>query len=107
MLKYAKVTNEETKTCDVGLGTNIDFYKSLGFTEQEVEQAYDGQWYLKGYAPSKPAPTIQEQLILLESEYQMNRWQREIILAENSGASDYSKTKAQEIENIAEQIRGK
>ena len=106
MLKYAKVTNEETKTCDVGLGTNIDFYKSLGFTEQEVEQAYDGQWYLKGYAPTKPAPTIAEQVLSLENEYKMNRWQREIILAENSGASEYSKTKAQEIENIAEQLRG-
>ena len=106
MLKYAKVTNEETKTCDVGLGTNIDFYKSLGFTEQEVEQAYDGQWYLKGYAPTKPAPTIAEQVLSLENEYKMNRWQREGILAEGSLYSEYTKTKAQEIETLAEQLRG-
>ena len=106
MLKYAKVTNEETKTCDVGLGTNIDFYKSLGFTEQEVEQAYDGQWYLKGYAPTKPAPTIAEQVLSLENEYKMNRWQREGILAEGSLYSEYTKTKAQEIEDLAEQLRG-
>ena len=106
MLKYAKVTNEETKSCDVGLGTNIEFYKSVGMTEQDVEQAYDGQWYLKGCAPTKPAPTIEEQVLSLENEYKMVRWQREIILAENSGASDYSKNKAQEIENLAEQIRG-
>ena len=51
-------------------------------------------------------PTIEEQVLSLESKYKMNRWQREIILAENSGASDYTKNKAQEIENIAEQIRG-
>lgn len=51
-------------------------------------------------------PTLKEQLEQLENKYQMNRWQREIILAENSGASDYTKNKAQEIENIAEQIRG-
>ena len=51
-------------------------------------------------------PTLQEQLENLEHKYQMNRWQREIILAEGSGASDYTKNKAQEIENIAEQIRG-
>lgn len=51
-------------------------------------------------------PTLQEQLESLEHKYQMNRWQREIILAEDSGASDYTKNKAQEIENIAEQIRG-
>lgn len=36
----------------------------------------------------------------------MNRWQREMILAENSGASAYSKNKAQEIETLAEQLRG-
>ena len=51
-------------------------------------------------------PTIEEQVIHLEKIYKMNRWQREIILAENSGASEYSKTKAQEIEDIAEQLRG-
>ena len=51
-------------------------------------------------------PTLQEQLEMLEAQYKMNRWQREIILAEDSGASDYAKAKAQEIENIAEQIRG-
>lgn len=105
MLKYAKVVNEETKACDVGLGTNVEYYKSLGMTEQDVEQAYNGQWYLVGYVPSKPTPTLQEQLETLEAQYKMNRWQREIILASDSGASDYVKSKAQEIENIAEQIR--
>lgn len=54
MLKYAKVVNEKTKLCEVGLGTNSDFYKSIEMTEQDVEQAWDGQWYLKGYAPKKP-----------------------------------------------------
>lgn len=60
MLKYAKVINEETKQCEVGLGTNSKFYQSIGMTEIEVEQAYDGQWYLQGYAPEKPAPTYEE-----------------------------------------------
>ena len=54
MKKYAKVINEETKACEVGLGTNKAFYQSIGMTEMEVEQAYDGNWYLKGYAPQKP-----------------------------------------------------
>lgn len=105
MKKYAKVVNEQTKQCDVGLGTNIEYYKSIGMTEQEVEQCYDGSYYLKGYAPQKPQPTIQEQVVKLEKQYQMNRWQREIILAQNSGASDYTKTKAQEIENLAKELR--
>lgn len=53
MKKYAKVINEETKLCEVGLGTNSAFYQSIGMTEMEVEQAYDGSYYLKGYAPTQ------------------------------------------------------
>lgn len=60
MQKYAKVINEETKECSVGLGTNKTFYKSIGMTYQSVEQAYNGAWYLKGYAPEKPSPTYDE-----------------------------------------------
>lgn len=105
MLMYAKVINEETKQCDVGLGTNAEYYKSIGMTEQEVEQAYNGEWFLKGYAPQKPEPTTKEKVISLERQYQMNRWQRELILAENSGASDYTKQKAQEIEELAKELR--
>lgn len=53
MKKYAKIIDENTKVVDVGVGTNTDFYKSIGMTEMEVEQAYNGQWYLQGYAPTK------------------------------------------------------
>lgn len=105
MIKYAKLINEETKQCEVGLGTNTTFYQSLGMTEQDVEQAYTGDWYLKGYAPVKPSETLEEKLNRLEKEYKMYRWQRELILAENSQASKYNKAKAQELEDIAEQIR--
>ena len=61
MLKYAKIINEETKQCEVGIGTNITFYKSIGMVEMEVEQAYNGHWFLKGYTPLKPEPTDEEQ----------------------------------------------
>lgn len=54
MLKYAKVIDEQTKLCEVGTGTDSEYYQSIGMTEQEVEQAYDGRWYLAGYAPKKP-----------------------------------------------------
>ena len=70
MLKYAKIANEETKQCDVGIGTNTDFYKSVGMTEMEVEQAYDGSWYVKGYAPEKSAPTKEEQKEARAAAYQ-------------------------------------
>lgn len=66
MKKYAKVVNEETKLCEVGLGTNISYYESIGMTEQEVEQAYDDDWYLLGYAPE---PTKEEISILREQAY--------------------------------------
>lgn len=54
MLKYAKIINEETKEVCVGMGTDEEYYKSIGMTEQEVEQAYNRYWYLKGYTPQKP-----------------------------------------------------
>lgn len=60
MLKYAKIINEETKQCSVGLGTNTEFYKSIGMVEMDVEQAWDGNWYVAGFAPEKPAPTKEE-----------------------------------------------
>lgn len=61
MRKYAKIVNEETKQCEVGIGTNTDFYKSIGMEEIEVEQAYDGNWYVKGYAPSKPTERLAQE----------------------------------------------
>ena len=53
-----------------------------------------------------PEPTIEEQVVRLEREYGMNRWQREGILAEGSLYSEYTKNKAQEIETLAENLRG-
>ena len=105
MKKYAKVVNEETKLCEVGVGTNTSFYASIGMTEMEVEQAYNGEWYLKGCAPAKPEPTIKEQVLSLEQTYGMTRWQREGILAEGSLYSKYTKSKAQEIEDLAKELR--
>ena len=69
MKKYAKVINEETKQCEVGTGTNSAYYQSIGMTEMEVEQAYDGYWYLAGYAPAKPVPTKEEQQKAREEAY--------------------------------------
>lgn len=53
-----------------------------------------------------PEPTLEEQVVRLEREYGMNRWQREGILAEGSLYSEYTKNKAQEIETLAENLRG-
>lgn len=61
MKKYAKVINEETKQVEVGLGTNKNFYASIGMEEMEVEQDYAGNWYLAGYAPAKPEEVLAEE----------------------------------------------
>ena len=50
MLKYCKIINEEKGLVQVGTGSNINFYKSIGFTLQEVEKV-DGVWYLQGKVP--------------------------------------------------------
>lgn len=55
MKKFAKIINEETKLCSVGIGTDTEFYRSIGMSEMDVEQGYDGQYYLSGYAPKKTA----------------------------------------------------
>ena len=69
MKKYAKIVNEETKACEVGTGTNVEFYKSVGMTEMEVEQAYDGSWYLKGYAPEKPTEQKEAEIRAVRNQY--------------------------------------
>lgn len=54
MRLYAKIEDESRKTVSVGTGTNIDFYESIGMTLMDVEQGWDGSWYVAGYAPAKP-----------------------------------------------------
>ena len=53
MKVYAQIIDEETKQVNIGTGTNTTFYKSIGMTEMNIEQAYDGSYYLKGYAPTQ------------------------------------------------------
>ena len=66
---YAKIENEETKQVSVGTGTNVEFYRSIGMSEMEVEQAYDGQWYLKGYAPEKPTEQKEAEVRAVRNKY--------------------------------------
>ena len=68
MKKYAKVINEQ-KQCEVGLGTAAKFYQSIGMVEMEVEQAYNGQWYVKGYAPEKNIEIMQSEVRSVRNKY--------------------------------------
>lgn len=53
-MRWAKVINNEKKTCEVGIGTDGEYFRQLGYRFIEVEEASDGLWYLKGYAPMQP-----------------------------------------------------
>lgn len=99
----AKIVNNETKEVSIAFGNK---YPS-DYTEVEVEQAYNGAWYIKGYAPKKPQPTVEEKLIQLENEYQMPRVLREIILANPNMYSAFIVGRARELEELAEIIRRK
>ena len=105
MITYAQIVDKQTKLVVVGTGTDSAYYQSIGMTQMDVEQAYNGAWYVKGYAPAKPEPTIEEQVIKMEAETGLTRVIREMVLAENSGSSDYVKAKANEIEDLAKQLR--
>lgn len=54
MEKYVRIVNEARGLCEVGEGTDIEFYKASGFKLMNVEKAYDGCWYLAGFAPVQP-----------------------------------------------------
>jgi hypothetical protein len=88
MLKYAKVVNKETGLCEVGIGTNKAFYQSIGMSETDVEQAYNGEWYLTGYAPEKPASLIAEEEIEELKAYLTSTDYVAIKLAEGEATAD-------------------
>lgn len=60
MEKYAKIIDEQTKEVQIGVGCPDAYYIEIGMELMEVEQAYNGAWYVEGYAPEKPAPTEEE-----------------------------------------------
>lgn len=54
MIKYAKIINQETGLCEVGLGTNAQFYISIGMKLMDVQQSdIDGKWYIADKCPMK------------------------------------------------------
>lgn len=96
MLMFSKVINEETKEVQVGFGDNKEYFESLGMTKQDVGQAWDGNWYLTGFAPVKPVPTdaeisvIRAQLYASDSDAVFNSYQQGV-----ASLQDYIDAKAQ------------
>lgn len=58
MKQYAKIINEETKEVQIGAGNTEQYYSEIGMSLKDVEQGYNGLWYLKGYAPK---PTTEDE----------------------------------------------
>lgn len=107
MKKYAKIVNEETKQCDVGIGTNTEFYESIGMEEMDVEQSYNGNWYLAGYAPKKPQSEINaEKIAELQQYLDDTDWYAVRFAETGIEIPEEVKQKRQEARNTISELRG-
>lgn len=94
-------------------------YKEIVYTEkpeydkenEKLSEVYtDGENITVSYeivalTDEEKRQNLENKVSQLEKQYNMCRWQRELILSDNSGASSYTKDKAQEIETLAEGLR--
>lgn len=55
---FATIVNEETHEVQLVVGEKM--ISLTGATDMEVEQAYNGSWYVKGYAPAEPEDSKKE-----------------------------------------------
>ena len=55
MIKYGIIADDKTKAVSVFLVATEENYKELGAEKLDCEQAWNGGWYLVGFAPKKPA----------------------------------------------------
>lgn len=107
MKKYAKIVDEKTKQCEVGLGTNGSFYESIGMEEMDVEEAYNGSWYLAGYAPEKPQELInKEQIEELQKYLDETDWYTTRYSETGVPIPEEIKQKRQEARNTISELRG-
>ena len=63
MKKHAKIIDEVKGTVEVGLGSDINFYKSIGMESLDVDIGYDGNWYLSNKLPLQSIDELKEQKI--------------------------------------------
>lgn len=108
MILYAQIADNEKKQCNVGIGTNEDFYKSIGMVKMDVEQAWDGNWYVSGFAPAKPEAVEKEEKLanlkaeLEEIDSKSNRSMRAILAGT---ATEEDRTYLTELETQANDLR--
>lgn len=56
---FSRIVDDETKRLDCIVCGDVP---PAGFSEREIEQGFDGNWYLKGYAPKEPIEHKNEQI---------------------------------------------
>lgn len=65
MIKYGKVLNANTGLCEVAGGTDIEFYKSIGMEEIDVELSdIDGLYYTIDKCKMKTQEEKEQELLL-------------------------------------------
>lgn len=69
MKKYAKIIDEQTKEVEIGVGVNDEYYIEIGMKKMDVEQAYNGNWYVKGYTPEEPEEDKKLKVRLIKNSY--------------------------------------
>ena len=88
---YCKYDNKTKKCLEVGTGTNTTFYRSIGMTDEEVEKAYDGSYYLKGYAPTQNLDELKSdklaELTAITSKFDNQLVNNEMIVKSSLGFS--------------------
>lgn len=59
MERLARITDAKSMAVDVAEGTDERFFRSIGFEPMDVEQADNGDWYVRGHIP---VPSLQDGL---------------------------------------------
>lgn len=100
-----EIEKDTHRILDYFLGSDTSWAVAHGYKKVDCEQAYNGDWYEKGYVPAKPVPTLEEQLSELETKYNMPRVIREGILGNPSAYSEFNVNRARDLEDLAKKIR--
>ena len=108
MLKYAKIIDEKTGLCQVGLGTNSMFYKQIGMKELDVAQSQvDNQWYLAEKLDTddyrKKIQEMERDAVRADLQRQLNEIDLKSIRALRCCETD----RLEQLENQAKELRQK
>lgn len=111
MIKYAKVIDEQKKLVDVLTYENERVAKKEKMVKMEVEQGFDSNWYVKGFAPKEPIQNIAKKLEVDIEKINLSQIRDiAIILTSKDSekvreAEEYLKTKQIEKEKIINSIK--